>query len=572
MWDVELIMKLPTSEIAFMFGEGEMRRNVRALVQYMLFLAVVVLIHAALFQVIMVQVEGQSHSWVTAVYWTLVTMSTLGFGDVVFHTDIGRLFSVSVLLSGVVLLLVVLPFTFIRFFYAPWLEAQVHLRAPRRLPTSVKEHVIISRYDEIASALIPRLEPEGIPYYVVEPDPAVAAQLLGQGVSVVTGEIDSRTTYDGLQVGQALLLLANREDTTNTNIALTVRESSPDVPIVGIVEQEDSTDILELSGCTHVLPLKHRLGEYLANRVSAGLGTADLLGSYDVLQIAEFSVRNGPLEGLAVRETRLRERTGLNIVGVWHRGRLQPAFPGTRLAADSIVVVVGLAEQLRALEELLETPPPSDAPIIVIGAGTVGEAATKALKAKGATVHVVERDPQLQSRLQTIADQVFVGDANDREVLREAGLEDAPSVLLSTNDDAVNVYLAVYCRRLKPDLRISSRITHDRNLEAIHRAGADFALSYSALGAEAVLSVIAGHPIVILGEGVDLFSMRLPARLENVRLADSGIGSKSGLSVVAVRQAGELVTQLHSEMLLRSGAELVMFGSVQQRRAFVEAF
>ena len=48
----------------------------------------------------------------------------------------------------------------------------------------------------------------------------------------------------------------------------------------------------------------------------------------------------------------------------------------------------------------------------------------------------------------------------------------------------MNIYLAVYCRRLKPDLRIVSRITHERNVEAIHRAGADFVLSYTSLGAE----------------------------------------------------------------------------------------
>ena len=565
-------MKLPTSELAYMFGEGEMRRNAKALLQYLLFLAAVVFIQAALFQLIMVQVEGQAHSWVTAVYWTLVTMSTLGFGDVVFHTDIGRLFSVSVLISGVVLLLVVLPFTFIRFFYAPWLEAQVQSRAPRRVPATVTGHIIISRYDEIGTALIPRLEAEGIPYYVVEPDPATAGQLLGQGVSVVTGEIDSRVTYDGLQVDRARLLLANREDTTNTNITLTVRESSETVPVVGIVEHEDSTDILELSGCTHVLPLKQRLGEYLANRVSAGLGTPDVLGSYEGLQIAEFSARNTPLSGRLVRETRLREQTGLNIVGVWHRGRLRPAFPETSIDDDSIVVVVGLPEQLSALDGLLETAPRSDAPIIVIGAGTVGGAATRALKRKGATVHVVERDPNVQSRLMRVADRIFVGDANDREVLREAGLEDAPSVLLSTNDDAVNVYLAVYCRRLKPSLRIGSRITHDRNLEAIHRAGADFVLSYSSLGAEAVMSIIAGHELVILGEGVDLFSVRLPPRLVNKRLAETGVGSRTGLSVVAVRQDGELVTRLQGDMRLQAGAELVLFGSVAQRKEFMKAF
>ena len=565
-------MKFPTSELASSFRNGEMRRDILALLRYAAFLVAVIFFYAALFQVIMVQVEGQSHSWITAVYWTLVTMSTLGFGDVTFASDVGRLFSLAVLVSGVVLLLVVLPFTFIRFFYAPWLEAQVRLRAPRRVPSSVRDHVIISRHDEIAAGLIERLRPDGIPYYIVEPDPAAAAHLLRQGISVITGELDSRTTYEGLQVQQARLLLVNREDTTNTNITLTVREASRDVPIVGIVEHEDSIDILELSGCTHVLPLKVRLGEYLANRVSAGLGKADVIGTFKGLQIAEFSARNTPLAGLTVRETRLRERMGLNVVGVWHRGRLIPAFPQTPITSESIVVVVGTPAQLTTLDSVLEIQPRSEAAVLVIGAGTVGSAATRALKRKGIPVHVLDRDPGAQDRLMSVADQVFVGEASDREALMQAGLKDAPSVLLTTNDDAVNVYLAVYCRRLKPNLRIVSRITHNRNLEAIHRAGADFALSYSSLGAEAVVSLIEGHELVILEGDVDLFSIQLPPSLENKTLAESGIGSRTGLSVVAVQQDGQLVTNLRASMQLEAGAELIMLGSVQQRRVFSEAF
>tara|TARA_B100000315_G_scaffold229612_1_gene239341 strand:- start:106 stop:1431 length:1326 start_codon:yes stop_codon:yes gene_type:complete len=440
------------------------------------------------------------------------------------------------------------------------------------VPSSQRGHVIISRHDEIASVLIERLGAEGIPYNVVEPDPAAAAHLVNQGIAVVTGELDSRTTYEGLQAAQARLLLANREDTTNTNITLTVREVSGDLPIVSVVEQEDSTDILELSGCNHVLPLKVRLGEYLANRISAGQGTADVMGTFEGLQIAEFSARNTPLAGLTVRDTRLRERTGLNVVGVWHRGRLMPAFPESRIDSASILVVVGTTPQLTALDSLLETTPHSEAPVMVIGAGTVGSAATRALKRKGVPVHVLERDPRAQGRLLGVADRVFVGDANDREALRAAGLEDAPSVLLTTNDDAVNVYLTVYCRRLKPDLRIVSRITHDRNLEAIHRAGADFVLSYSSLGAEAVMSFLEGHELVILGEGVDLFSVRLPRSLENKTLAETGIGSRTGLSVVAVRQDSLLVTSLRASMQLEAGAQLIMLGSVLQRRAFDAAF
>ena len=389
---------------------------------------------------------------------------------------------------------------------------------------------------------------------------------------MVTGELDSRATYVRLRVAQARLLLANHEDTTNTNITLTVREVSQDVPIVGVVEHEDSTDILELSGCNHVLPLKVRLGEYLANRVSAGVGTADVLGTFEGLQIAEFSARNTPLAGLTVRDTRLRERTGLNIVGVWHRGRLMPAFPDSPIASESILVVAGTPAQLTALDSLLETTPHSAAPVMIIGAGTVGSAATRALKRKGVPVHVLDRDPQAGARLAGVADQVFEGDANDRKALTKAGLEDAPSVVLTTNDDAVNVYLAVYCRRLKPALRIVSRITHDRNLEAIHRAGADFALSYSSLGAEAVVSLLEGHELVILEEGVDLFSVRLPRSLENKTLAETGIGSRIGLSVVAVRHDGQLVTSLRASMQMEAGAELIMLGSVQQRRAFDDAF
>ena len=85
----------------------------------------------------------------------------------------------------------------------------------------------------------------------------------------------------------------------------------------------------------------------------------------------------------------------------------------------------------------------------------------------------------------------------------------------------MNIYLAVFCRRLNPDLRIVSRITHERNVEAIHRAGADFVLSYTTLGVESVMSLISGDPTVLLGEGVELFERagagvaRGPAALED---------------------------------------------------------
>ena len=89
-------MKFLKNDLTSILGAGESQRRTPVLLRYALFLIAVISLYTVLFQVIMVQVEGQSHSWITAVYWTLVTMTTLGVGDVVFVSDVGRLFSLAV--------------------------------------------------------------------------------------------------------------------------------------------------------------------------------------------------------------------------------------------------------------------------------------------------------------------------------------------------------------------------------------------------------------------------------------------------------------------------------------------
>ncbi len=271
-------MKFASSQLAYLFGNREARGNLRALLKYVLMLFAIITLYAIVFHLIKMRVEGEQHSWITGFYWTLVVMTTLGFGDITFTSDIGRLFSIVVLLSGVVLLLVMLPFMFISLFYAPWLEARVRLRAPREVPEGTSGHVILTEYDAIAIGLIERLRTEHIPYYVIEPDPIVAARMIGEGVRVIAGENDSSATYQRTNASRARMLLANCEDTTNTNITITAREIAPDLPIVAVVEEEDSIDVLRLSGATTVLPLKHQLGEYLANRAdTAQRGARDRL-------------------------------------------------------------------------------------------------------------------------------------------------------------------------------------------------------------------------------------------------------------------------------------------------------
>jgi voltage-gated potassium channel len=564
-------MKFSSSQLAYLIGKREARANLRAFLKYVLTLVALITLYAVVFHIIKLSVEGERHSWITGFYWTLVVMTTLGFGDITFTSDIGRLFSMLVLLSGVVLLLVMLPFMFISLFYAPWLEARVQMRAPREVPEGTAGHVILTEHDAIATGLIARLRTEHIPYYVIEPDPVKAARMIGEGIAVIAGDNDSSATYQRINAAGARMLLANCEDTTNTNITITAREIAPDLPITAIVEEEDSIDVLRLSGATTVLPLKHQLGEYLANRVDTGGSDAHVIGAYRELQIAELPARDTSLAGRTVRDTRLREATGASVIGLWERGKLRPAFPDSMIRADGVVVIAGNKSQIAALNALL---PGSRQPsaVLIIGAGKVGHAAGRALTRRGVEVHLIDRSEAALGPMREDGMMVFPGDAADLRLLERAGIQRVSSVLLTTNDDAVNIYLAVYCRRLNASLRIVSRITHERNVEAIHRAGADFVLSYATLGVESVMSLLRGYELVVLGEGVELFSIAVPRSLAGRRLADSGIGSTTGMSVVALDRDGALVTMLTGETMLEQGAVLIMLGSLGQRRKFAEAF
>jgi voltage-gated potassium channel len=223
-------MKFLSSQISYFFSEPGTRENISALLKYLVLLILIIVLYSVLFHVIMLYAEGRYHSWITGVYWTLTVMTTLGFGDITFASDIGRFFSIIVLLSGIVLLLILLPFMFIRLFYAPWLEAQVRFRAPREAQADANGHVIICTYDTIAPGLIERLLLHEIPYYVFESDPAKAALMHGDGISVIAGDVDSSATYRKLRVTKARLVFANCSDTVNTNIILTVREVAPEVP------------------------------------------------------------------------------------------------------------------------------------------------------------------------------------------------------------------------------------------------------------------------------------------------------------------------------------------------------
>lgn len=566
-------MKFLVSQVTYFLSRRESRRNIGGLAKYILFLFAMIVIFSILFHFLMIY-EGREFSWFSGFYWTLTVMTTLGFGDITFHSDLGRIFSVIVMLSGVVFLLIMLPFTFIQSFYAPWLEAQLHASSPREVPPETKDHVIICNYDAIAPNLIKRLKLEGIPYFVIESDANTAAQLVQDGVSVIYGNFEGVSTFIKMNADKARLIFANVEDTVNTNIVLTAREIAPNVPIAATCESFDSVDILELSGANYVLPLKNLLGQKLANRINIGKNRANIIGKFAKWQVVELSVQDTQFEGLKLSETNLRENSGINIIGVWQNGKLQPPRPEMILSDSCVAVGVGTKKQVDKLNSLIKTnyEPQNDA-VLIIGGGKVGRAAGRALKEKNLKVFVIDAKKELQEKIERIPpERLTIGNAADRNVLEKGGLNEVSLVILSTNQDAVNIYLSIYCRKLNPDLRIVSRITYARNREAIHRAGADLVLSYAPLGAESVMSIILGREPVILGEGVEFFRLKLPKSLRGKTLSEAQIGTLTGLVVIGVEIDGKTEINLTPDYILPKDSKLSILGTAEQIKVFEETF
>jgi voltage-gated potassium channel len=546
---------------------GFRARNVRVLVYLGIVFVSMVAIFSSLFHVIMER-EGQSFSWVSSVYWTIVTMTTLGFGDITFESDTGRVFSVVVLLSGSTFLLVVLPFVFVQFVFLPWMDSRQARRTPRSISDEIVDHVVLTEFGPVEQALAARARQAGIPYVLLVDDIPRAASLHDEGVQVMVGDLDDPETYTKARVDQAVLVAATRNDRSNTNIVFTVRERAPEATIVATANAPASVDILELAGANEVVQLGEILGAAMASRTLGPDGRSHVIGAFAGLQIAEASVAGTELVGRTLADVQLRARLGVGLIGVWNRGRFEIATGATRLEESSVIILAATADQLLAYDREYSFDSAVDRPMVIIGGGRVGRAVGRAFQSAGLNYSIIE---QLQDRVKPGANYV-IGDAANREVLEQAGLDDAAAVVITTHDDDVNVYLTLYCRRLRPDIRIVSRAKLDRNVSTLYRAGADAVLSYAATCSAAIWNQFRGDETLLIADGLNVFRTPVPRQLVGVTLADSHLHHRTGCNVVAVEHGGEIHGNPDPHEPLPVGGELLMIGSDAAEAAFLAAF
>lgn len=560
-------MKFLVSQLLAYASNRADRVRLMALLRFLGILAGLVTVYSILFHYIMAY-EGRTESWVTGFYWTLTVMSTLGFGDITFESDLGKIFSTIVLMSGIVFLLILLPFTFIEFFYAPWMRAQEAARTPTRLPEQTQGHVILIHFDAVIKTLIEKLSQYHYPYVLLVPDISEALRLHELGYKVMLGDLDTPRTYQLARADQALLVVATGSDQLNVNVAATVREISENVPVIATASAPASVDILELAGCSHVLQLGEMMGQALARRVADGAALGHTIGEFGDLLIAEAAVRDTSLVGKTLRESRLRELTGVNVLGIWQRGSFQVATPDTCITPNTVLVMAGSEAHIARYNDLFRRERPVTAPIVIIGGGRVGQAVGRSLAARGLDYRIVEKLPE---RIRD-PEKYVLGDGAELEVLEKAGIRQAPTVLITTHDDDMNIYLTIYCRRLRPDIQIISRAGLDRNVATLHRGGADFVMSYASTGANAIINLIGRDNILMVAEGLDVFEVEVPAALAGRTIAECEIRSQTGCTVIALRHNDHIQVMPDPHQPLPAQGRIILIGVPEAEKHFLKLY
>ncbi len=567
-------MKFFPSQFSLLSQGKGARRNFGYFFRVILILTVCVAVFSIMFHYIM-EYEGREYSWITGLYWTLTVMSTLGFGDITFDSDLGRFFSIVVLLTGIVGLLIVLPSSFIQFVYTPWLEAQKKKEVQHSLPASARNHVIIVGVSPVARNLAQVLARYGFHSVLLCANTQQALDLMDLGLHAVVGDYDDVEVYRGLHAQNARLVVALDTDVRNINVAFTLRELDKNVPMVSRAEKDESIDILKLAGCSSVFQFRKSLGRSLTRRVITDSLRVSPLVTFGPLVIAEAPVKQTSLGGMTLKESGLRGRTGVNVVGLWDHGVFEHAGPDTLLEDHKVLVMAGSQEQMDTFSRELarekkEEKAAGRAPVLVLGGGRVGTAAALALKERGVDVVVVDRS-NIASRIPGI--RVQIGDASDPFTLEQAGIKTSPSILITTHDDDTNIYLTIYCRRLRPDVQIITRTNLDRNVHVLHMAGADLVLSLASMVSSQIINLLEPGRVFMLNEGLNIFRAVAGEGLAGHNLVNSGIRKNLRCNVVAVKTArGEMLVNPDPLREFQAADELFLIGDAASETAYYETY
>ena len=291
-----------------------------------------------------------------AIYMTIITISTVGYGEVRELSDLGHVFVIGLIVMGVM----VVGYTLTavgRAVVEGSLQKIVGRRRMMREISGMKGHIIVCGHGRVGRTICEELLAEKVPFVVIDRDVETAEALEQKGYRVVVGDAteDEVLLSAGVLRARGLVSVASR-DVDNLYITLSVREmckeENPGLMIVSRASDTREMRKIRSAGADQVLSPYNIGGVRIAQALlrPAVYEVIDLLtrsGEMD-LSLEGVTLREGcALDGLALKDTDIRSRFNLIIIGVRKPDAELVFNPGPEyvLAAGDELIMMGSREQ-----------------------------------------------------------------------------------------------------------------------------------------------------------------------------------------------------------------------------------
>jgi len=301
-----------------------------------------------------VLIEGAG--WWNAVFMTVITLTTVGYGFVFPLSFGGQVFTAVLLVVGLGLFLFLVT-DIARTIVGGELQ-QVFGRARRsRMIGRMQGHEIVCGYGRMGRAVVAELQRSGRQVLVVDKSSERIAGLADLGVPYVSGDATAVETLQRANIASARGLVAClNDDAHNVYTVLTARSLNASLFIVArAAEAEAERRILQAGADRVVNPYQiggNRLAHMVVKPTIVNFFDASLSGDTD-LQLDQSVMREGgPLTGLTLAEADVRRRWGLGVVAVQREEEVLQSPPAEfRLAAGDALIVFGTLAQIRGFDE-----------------------------------------------------------------------------------------------------------------------------------------------------------------------------------------------------------------------------
>jgi len=305
-------------------------------------------------------IEGLDY--INALYMAVITLSTVGFGEIKTLSPEGRLFTIGLIIGGGGLAAYTLSTITSYLFSGEW-RAHWEYQKQKRMFESLSDHYIICGYGRVGKHVARELEAEGYSFVIIDPDEEKDDDISENGYLCLKGDAsDESVLYAaGIESARGIIVAAN-SDAVNVFIVLTARSIRQDILIVSRANHEESELKLINAGANRVM-LPYRLA---GRRMVTMLVRPDIDDFLD--EVADVSGLELLLEkvvipptsilvGQTLSQAQLHKRTGVSVLACKSaNGKLNktPELSCT-IQANLQLIALGTREQLQALIKLSQT-------------------------------------------------------------------------------------------------------------------------------------------------------------------------------------------------------------------------